>query len=149
MKRTAKAQWRGNIKQGKGTLETQSGTLSKVPYSFSMRFENEPGTNPEELIGAAHAGCFAMAMAGELEKLSLKPDVIDVQASVTIENLEINKIHLDVSASVPGANAGQVEEAAKTAKENCPVSKVLSSAEITMKFQFISQPGETIQTGPH
>lgn len=142
MKRSASAQWRGNLRQGKGILNTESGSLSKLPYSFAKRFGEEKGTNPEELIGAAHSGCFAMAFSGELEKKNLRPETIDVKAIVSVEKMgegwSINSIHLDVRVEVPGGARDQIEEAAQSAKRNCPVSQLLN-AEISMNLDISSQ----------
>lgn len=139
MKRSANAYWEGGIKEGKGRISSESGVLKDVPYSFAKRFGEERGTNPEELIGAAHSGCFAMAFSGELEKLKLRAESIQVKAEVTInkegEGFSISDVHLDVKAQVPGATHDQVQQAANSAKENCPVSKVLN-ADITMNLQF-------------
>jgi lipoyl-dependent peroxiredoxin len=135
MKRKASAVWTGGIKAGNGKLTSDSGVLSGTQYSFSTRFENEAGTNPEELIAAAHAGCFAMALSGQLGEAKLTADRIDATASVTLEKSDggfaITKVHLDVSAAVPGADKSAFERAANNAKEGCPVSKVLN-ATITM-----------------
>lgn len=135
MKRKASAVWTGGIKDGKGRLTSDSGVLSETGYSFSTRFENEAGTNPEELIAAAHAGCFAMALSGQLGEAGLTADRIDATASVTLEKSEggfaITRVHLDVSAAVPGADESAFQQAANDAKEGCPVSKVLN-ATITM-----------------
>ncbi len=142
MKRSASAQWRGNLRQGKGILNTESGSLSKLPYSFAKRFGDEKGTNPEELIGAAHSGCFAMAFAGELEQRNLQPETIDVKAMVSLEKMgegwSINSVHLDVRAVVSAGTKDQIEEAAQSAKKNCPVSQLLK-AEITMNLDISSQ----------
>lgn len=151
MKRTATAKWRGNLKQGKGLLTTESGTLSAVSYSFGKRFENERGTNPEELIAAAHSGCFAMAFSGELEGRGFTAETIDVQAEVFLERTShewgIPEIRLIVSANVPNASSQQIEQAAHMAKNNCPVSKLLK-ANITLEMRQTSQasvaPGATI-----
>lgn len=135
MKRKASAVWTGGIKDGKGKLTSDSGVLSDTAYSFSTRFENAAGTNPEELIAAAHAGCFAMALSGQLGEAGLTADRIDATASVTLEKSDggfaITKVHLDVSAAVPGADESAFQKAANDAKEGCPVSKVLN-ATITM-----------------
>lgn len=148
MKRSASAQWRGNLRQGKGILNSESGALSKLPYSFAKRFGDEKGTNPEELIGAAHSGCFAMAFSGELEKKNLNPETIDVKAIVSLEKKgegwAINAIHLDVRADVPGGARDQIEEAAQSAKKNCPVSQLLN-AEITMNLDISSQESAAYQ----
>lgn len=139
MKRTAKSMWQGNLKQGKGALSTESGVLMRAPYSFAKRFENEPGTNPEELIGAAHSGCFAMALAGELEKKNLKAESINVEAEVTLNkgssDWTITDIHLSVLAEVPGATSTMIKDAAELAKANCPVSRLLK-ANITMDINL-------------
>ena len=135
MKRTASAVWRGGLKEGKGTLSTQSGVLAETQYSFSTRFENGRGTNPEELIAAAHAGCFSMALSAELGKAGLTPDSIATSAALTMERLEagwtVTAIHLDVAAKVPGADRARFEAAAQTAKAGCPISRLLN-AKITM-----------------
>lgn len=135
MKRNASAVWRGGLKDGKGTISTDSGVLSDTQYSFSTRFEDGIGTNPEELIAAAHAGCFSMALSGQLGQAGLTPDSINTTASVSLEKTDagfaITSVHLDVKAKVPGANKEAFEKAANNAKAGCPVSKVLN-AEITM-----------------
>lgn len=142
MERFASSQWRGNLKQGTGFITSESGVLSKLPYSFLKRFGEEPGTNPEELIASAHSACFAMAMSGELEKMNLKAETIDAKSVVTLERTGdswgIPRIKLDVTASVPGATFEQVEQAAQTAKANCPISKLLR-AEITLNFNLSSE----------
>jgi osmotically inducible protein OsmC len=134
--KTATAHWEGDLKTGKGQISTESGALKSNPYGFNTRFEGQPGTNPEELIGAAHAGCFSMALSNILGEGGMKADSIDTKASVTLEKLEsgftITKIHLESTIKVSGADKAKVEEAAKKAKENCPVSKVLKAAEITL-----------------
>jgi osmotically inducible protein OsmC len=139
MERYASAQWRGNLKQGMGFLKSESGCLSNLPYSFLKRFGNEPGTNPEELIASAHAGCFAMAMSAELEKTNLKAETIDVKATVKLEkegeSWGIPEIKLDVLAYVPGGSREVVEQAANAAKNNCPISKLLKT-KITMDFNL-------------
>lgn len=135
MERTASAVWNGSLKDGKGTITTQSGVLSEAPYSFVTRFENGKGTNPEELIAAAHAGCFTMALSAQLGTMNFTPQTLRTSAKVTLEKLEagwtISKIHLDVSARVPGISASAFESAAASAKANCPVSRLLK-AEITL-----------------
>jgi osmotically inducible protein OsmC len=135
MERTASAVWNGSLKEGKGTISTPSGVLSDAPYSFLTRFENAKGTNPEELIAAAHAGCFTMALSAQLGTMNFTPQSLRTAAKVTLEKLEagwtISKIHLDVSARVPGISASAFESAAASAKANCPVSR-LFRAEITM-----------------
>lgn len=135
MKKTASAVWQGDLKTGKGTISTQSGALHDQPYGFNTRFENEPGTNPEELIGAAHAGCFSMALSNILGEAGLKADRIDTSAEVTLDKSDdgfaITAVHLKVVATIPGADAKAFEEAANKAKAGCPVSKVLN-AKISM-----------------
>jgi osmotically inducible protein OsmC len=135
MQKTAKAVWQGNLKEGKGAITTESGVLSDTPYSFRMRFENEPGTNPEELIAAAHAACFTMALSGQLTGAGLAPERLTTTAAVTMEKLDagftITKIHLTVTARCPGASREAFEKAADAAKTNCPVSRVLK-ADISM-----------------
>lgn len=135
MKRKASAEWKGGIRDGKGTISTDSGVLSETQYSFSTRFENGSGTNPEELIAAAHAGCFSMALSAQLGEAGMTAESIKTIASVNIDKVEggfaITTVHLDVTARIPGADQQAFESAANTAKVNCPVSKVLN-AEITM-----------------
>jgi osmotically inducible protein OsmC len=135
MERTASAVWNGSLKEGKGTITTQSGILSDAPYSFVTRFENGKGTNPEELIAAAHAGCFTMALSAQLGTMNFTPQSLRTSAKVTLEKLDagwtISKIHLDVSGQVPGISASAFESAAASAKANCPVSRLLK-AEITI-----------------
>lgn len=140
MERKAGAVWKGGLKDGKGTVTTASGVLTSTPYSFSTRFENEKGTNPEELIAAAHAGCFSMALSAQLGNANLKAESISTEAKVTLEKVEggfgITKIHLDVKGKVPGADAAAFQKAAEAAKAGCPVSKVLR-ADITMDAKLI------------
>ncbi|MGQ0384508.1 MAG: OsmC family protein [Gammaproteobacteria bacterium] len=135
MQRKASAVWQGGIKDGRGTISTESKVLVSAPYSFGTRFEEAPGTNPEELLGAAHAGCFSMALSLMLGDAGIRPERIDTTATVTLEKQDagftITKVHLDVVVRAAGADRGKFEAAAKKAKENCPLSKVLR-AEITM-----------------
>lgn len=137
--RTARAHWEGDIMKGKGTISTQSGALKEQPYSFQKRFGDEPGTNPEELIGAAHAGCFSMAFSAELMKVGITAQAIDTEAQVTLvkdgEGFAVTKSHLTVKVSAPGADQAKVKAAAETAKSNCPISKLLK-AEVSMDFRF-------------
>jgi osmotically inducible protein OsmC len=141
MQRTASAHWAGGLKDGKGTVSSQSGVLSNAQYSFSTRFENGVGTNPEELIAAAHAGCFSMALSAELGKASLTPESIDTQANLTMEKTDagftITAVHLDVKAKVPGTDQQKFAEIAENAKKGCPVSRVLN-AKITMDAKLVS-----------
>jgi osmotically inducible protein OsmC len=131
MQRKANAVWKGGLKDGFGTLTAPGGVLNNTKYSFRTRFENDPGTNPEELIAAAHAGCFSMALSAQLGERGMKPEEIATEANLTMENLTITAIHLIVRARIPGADAAKFQEAAEAAKAGCPVSKVLN-AKITM-----------------
>lgn len=131
MKRTASAHWEGSGKEGKGTVSTQRKVLNGTPYSYLSRFEEGEGTNPEELLGAAHAGCFSMKLSFILGGAGFTPDSIDTIATVTLESGVITNIHLDVTAKVPNLEDAQFQELAKEAKENCPVSKLFNT-EITM-----------------
>ncbi len=135
MKRSASAHWAGSGKEGTGSLTTQSGALSEVPYGFNTRFGDEKGTNPEELIAVAHAGCFTMATSFALGKAGFTPESLDTKATLTMEQegdgFTITAIHLDLTAKVPGIDADKFAEIATDAKANCPVSKVLN-AEITL-----------------
>lgn len=139
MKRTASARWTGGIRDGSGTLTTDSGVLDRTQYSFSTRFEDGIGSNPEELIAAAHAGCFSMALSGFLGSEGQPPRTIDTRATVTIEKEEvgfsIGRVHLDVSADVPGMDGKTFQEVATKAKEGCPVSRALS-VPITMEARL-------------
>ena len=139
MQRTATAVWNGALKDGKGTISTQSGVLTDESYSFATRFENQKGTNPEELIAAAHAGCFTMALSAQLGTMKFAPQSLRTTATVTLEKLEagwtISKIHLDVTAKIPGISASAFDSAASSAKANCPVSR-LFKAEITMNARL-------------
>lgn len=141
MKRNASAEWRGGLKDGKGTISTDSGVLANTQYSFSTRFEEGKGTNPEELIAAAHAGCFSMALSGQLGQAGLTADSINTTASVTLEKTDagfaITSVHLEVKAKVPGADQQAFATAANNAKAGCPVSKLLK-AEITMNASLES-----------
>lgn len=137
--RHATAEWQGNIMEGKGSISTESKVMNQTPYSFNTRFEGEKGTNPEELIAAAHAGCFSMAFAAELQKQGLKPDKIQSRAEVSLEKtpegFSIPAIHLMVSAKVPEAEKAKLEKIAETAKTNCPVSKLMK-AKIRMDLKI-------------
>ena len=135
MVRKASAVWNGSLKEGKGTISTDSGVLSKTQYSFSTRFEDGKGTNPEELIAAAHAGCFTMALSAQLGNAGLTAESLETTAAVTLEKLDagftITKIHLDVTAKIPGADEAAFQKAAEAAKAGCPISRLLK-ADITM-----------------
>jgi osmotically inducible protein OsmC len=139
MVRKARAVWRGTGKDGSGRLESDSGVLSNTAYSFKTRFEDEKGTNPEELIAAAHAGCFAMALAFQLQTAGFNPTELSAEAAVSLEKADqgfrISRSALTLRAQVPGIDQGKFEELAKAAKENCPVSKVLN-AEITLDWSL-------------
>ncbi|MGB7553249.1 MAG: OsmC family protein [Candidatus Korobacteraceae bacterium] len=141
MQRTATAHWSGGLKDGKGTISTQSGVLSQTQYSFSTRFENGVGTNPEELIAAAHAGCFSMALSAQLGNAGMSAESIDTKATLTLEKTDagfsITKVHLSVEVKIPGADQAKFDQAALEAKKGCPVSRVLN-AEITMDAKLIS-----------
>ena len=135
MDRSASAVWHGSLKEGNGTISTQSGTLKGTQYSFKARFADGVGTNPEELIAAAHAGCFTMALSGEITKAGLTPDTIETTATLTLDVHEaptITKIHLTTKAKVPGIDKAKFAELAHNAEVGCPVSRVLKAAEITL-----------------
>lgn len=131
MKRTGSAVWQGNLKEGKGSVSTQSGALRELPYSFNTRFAEQPGTNPEELIGAAHAGCFSMALANLLGEAGFAPERLETRAEVYLEKLEsgfaITAVDLILKAKVPGIDPGRFEEITQQAKEGCPVSRLLNA----------------------
>jgi lipoyl-dependent peroxiredoxin len=135
MKRKASAVWTGGLKDGKGSISTESGVLKQTQYSFGTRFENGPGTNPEELIAAAHAGCFSMAFSAELGKAGITPQSIETTATVTLEKSDagfsVTASHLEVKAKVPGADRAKVTEIANGAKAGCPISRLLK-ANITL-----------------
>jgi len=135
MQRKASATWTGGLKEGKGAISTASGVLNKTQYSFGTRFESGAGTNPEELIAAAHAGCFAMALSAQLGEAGLTPDTIQATATVSLEKnaagWEVTTSHLDVRARIPGADAAAFDKAANNAKAGCPISRLLN-AKITM-----------------
>jgi lipoyl-dependent peroxiredoxin len=132
--------WTGGLKDGSGEVSTQSGALKGTPYSFARRFGEDPGTNPEELIAAAHASCFGMFLSGQLGAAGLTAERIETTASVSLdkvgEGFEITRIHLDVVARIPGATKDQFEQAANNSKAGCPISKLLSTAEITMNARL-------------
>jgi len=131
MKRKASAVWQGGLKDGRGTVSTESGVLDKTQYSFSTRFEDGKGTNPEELIAAAHAGCFAMALSGQLGNAGLTAQSLEVTATVTLEKLEagftVTESALDLVAKIPGAPKDKFETAANNAKAGCPISRLLNT----------------------
>ncbi len=141
MKREASAVWQGGLKDGKGTISTDSGVLSNTQYSFSTRFESGIGTNPEELIAAAHAGCFSMALSAQLGNDGLVPESINTTATVTLEKTDagftVTEVHLDVTAKIPDASREAFETAANNAKTGCPISRLLN-AKITMEAKLES-----------
>lgn len=130
MQRHATAVWNGGLKEGSGSVSSQSGVLNDTKYDFKMRFEDAPGTNPEELIAAAHAACFSMALSAQLAEREISGS-IETKATVTMENLTLTKSHLELVVKAPGADAGKAEEAWNAAKAGCPISKVLN-LEITL-----------------
>jgi osmotically inducible protein OsmC len=131
MQRIGSAHWTGGLKDGHGTVSTASGVLKDTQYSFGTRFENGVGTNPEELLGAAHAGCFSMALSGQLEAVGLKAKSIDTKATVTLEKTEggfgITSVHLELDAYIPGGDQEKFNTAANNAKAGCPVSKLFNT----------------------
>ena len=135
MKRTANAHWKGNLKEGIGEISTQSTVLNKTQYSYKSRFEEGPGTNPEELIAAAHAGCFTMKLSFVLGEAGFTPEEIETKCEITLAEGAITKSHLIVKAKVPGIDKQKFDECAEDAKKNCPVSKLLST-DISMEAQL-------------
>ena len=139
MIRKATARWDGGLKDGRGVVSGQSGAFKNLAYTFATRFEDRPGTNPEELIAAAEAGCFSMALSGELGKAGLNPQSIETDAELTLEMLPggptITSIHLRVTARVPGADKGKFEAAAEAARKGCPVSRALN-AKVTVEAKL-------------
>ena len=140
MKRSASAVWKGGLKDGKGTVSTETGVLSNVPYNFAMRFENERGTNPEELIAAAHAACFSMALSGQLGQAGMTPDNIDTTATVTLEQagggFAVTSSHLQTTVKIPNADKAAFQTAVENAKSGCPISKLLN-AKITLDARLV------------
>jgi osmotically inducible protein OsmC len=140
MDRKGSAVWQGSLREGKGTVSTESGALASAAYSRASRFEHGAGTNPEELIGAAHAGCFTMALSGQLGAEKLTAERIATTATVTVEKVDagfaITHVHLEVEAKVPGADQATFERIAGAAKAGCPVSKVLN-ARITLEAKLV------------
>jgi len=140
MKRKGSAIWSGDLKSGKGHVSTESGALKDNAYGFNTRFEGTPGTNPEELVGAAHASCYAMAMSLGLGEKDLKADEIMTTATVTLSEVDggfaVTKVHLDVSARIPGISEADFQEIAEATKKNCPISKLLA-ADITMDAKLV------------
>ena len=136
MKRNGTAVWKGNLNEGKGTVSTESGVLKESQYSFKTRFEDGIGTNPEELIGAAHAGCFTMQVSANLTEEGFEPDKLETKSEITFEDGAVKKSHLILKAKVKGIEKAQFEKIAKDAKENCPISKLLNT-EITLESELI------------
>ena len=141
MQSTASAVWKGSLKEGNGAISSRSGVLSDTAYTFATRFEGSAGTNPEELIAAAHAGCFSMALSAQLGDAGLTPDHVSTTATVTLEKTDggfaVTRIHLDVSARIPGADQSAFDTAANNAKTGCPISKLMN-AEISMSANLES-----------
>ena len=141
MQRKASAAWQGGLKDGKGTLSADSGVLEETPYSFNTRFENTPGTNPEELLAAAHAGCFTMALSAQLGSAGMTAERLETTATITLEKVgdgfSITKSHLDLVARIPGADRPKFDAAVKAAETGCPVSK-LFKAEISVNARLES-----------
>ncbi len=139
MKRGASAVWRGKLKDGKGTMSGDSGAFRNLAYSFTTRFESTPGTNPEELIAAAEAGCFSMAFSNELDKAGITPESVETKATADFDKTDagwaVKEVHLDVTARVGGADAAKVQAAADAAKKGCPISRLLK-AEITLTLRI-------------
>ena len=142
MVRKASAVWKGSLKEGKGVVSTDSGVLSSTQYSFSTRFEDGRGTNPEELIAAAHAGCFAMALSGQLGNAGMTAESLEVTAAITLEKTDagftVTKSQLDLTARIPGADQAAFEKAAEAAKAGCPISRLLK-AEITLTSRLLTE----------
>lgn len=131
IKRYASAHWSGNLKEGKGTISSDSGALSDQPFGFNTRFDDKNGTNPEELIGAAHAGCFAMAFANELSSLDVVPKDVSTKATVHLEEIDsgfrISRSDIDITLEAPGADRAKIDKALKAAESGCPVSNALNA----------------------
>ncbi|HEV3215514.1 MAG TPA: OsmC family protein [Vicinamibacterales bacterium] len=140
MKRSASAIWNGGLKSGKGTVSTESGVLSAVPYNFNMRFENEKGTNPEELVAAAHAACFSMALSLFLGEAGMTAESIDTKATVSLDQVAggfaVTSSHLETTVKIPNADQAAFQKAVDTAKSGCPISKLLN-AKITMDAKLV------------
>lgn len=136
MIRKANAVWKGNLKEGEGNLSTESGILSKTQYSYKTRFENGKGTNPEELIGAAHAGCFTMQLSANLSEAGFEPEELETKAEVTFEDGKVSHSHLILTAKVTGIERSKFEEMANEAKENCPISSLLDT-KITLDAKLL------------
>ena len=140
MKRSGSAVWKGGLQDGKGTVSTDSGVLSNIPYTYKMRFENEKGTNPEELVAAAHAACFSMALSLFLGRAGMKADSIETKATVSLDQVDggfsITSSHLQTTVKIPNADQAAFTKAAETAKSGCPISKLLNT-KITMDAKLV------------
>ncbi|SHF56933.1 osmotically inducible protein OsmC [Salegentibacter echinorum] len=136
MIRKASAEWKGNLKEGEGNLSTESKVLSKTQYSYNTRFENGNGSNPEELIGAAHAGCFTMQLSANLSEAGFEPENLETQAEITFEDGKVSQSNLILTAKVPGIERSKFEEIANEAKENCPISRLLDT-KITLDAKLL------------
>lgn len=137
MKRSAHAKWEGGLKEGKGTFAVASGAIASTPYSFKTRFEGTPGANPEELIAAAHASCFSMAVGAQLGERGITPDSIETTCDITFENLTLSRSALTTTVTARGADRGKIEEAAAAAKAGCPISKVLK-LDIALELKIVT-----------
>jgi len=137
MKRSANATWKGNLKDGRGSFSVASGTIKDQKFGFRTRFEDEPGTNPEELIAAAHASCFSMALSGQLGERGIVPEAIETTSTITFESLTLTKSALKTTVKAPGADKAKVEDAAAAAKAGCPISKVLK-LEIALELTVVA-----------
>lgn len=149
MKRTAQVSWMGNLKRGRGHISLESGAFKNLPFSYSQRFEGEAGTNPEELIGAAYASCFSMALSGELEKRGYVAEKLQVTSEVHLDKTaggwKIPQIHLRLIAYIPGAGAREIDEIASLTKDNCPVGKILN-AHTSLEIHIPSQESVSPQS---
>lgn len=138
--RSGSATWQGGLKDGTGTVTTGSGAINALPYSFKTRFDDQQGTNPEELVGAAHAGCFTMALSKILGEAGLTADMMETKADVKLEQVDggfaVTSVHLTLEGKVPGADQAKFEELANVAKENCPISKLLDT-NITLDTKLV------------
>lgn len=137
MKRSANAKWEGGLKEGKGTFAVASGAITATPYSFKTRFEGTPGANPEELVAAAHASCFSMAVGAQLGERGITPESIETTCDITFENLTLTKSALTTKVTARGADRAKIEEAVAAAKTGCPISKVLK-LEIALDLKIVS-----------
>ena len=137
MKRVARATWTGGLKEGTGTFSVESGAIKEQKFGFRTRFEDAPGTNPEELIAAAHASCFSMALSAQLGERGITPEAIETTSTITFENLTLTKSLLKTTVKAPGADKARVEEAAAAAKAGCPISKVLK-LEISLELTVVA-----------